>query len=384
MTAARLAAVSGALLCAAWAVRLAAARAALRGASTGARRTRPGGGPADLSDVTALIAIRSGDPLLGPVLAESVATLAPAEVLLLVDDDDPVGEQAARAAAAGADHVEVVRCPPPAAGHNPKVHKLVLAQDRARGVVLVLDDDCVLPPGGLARLVAALAEGDLVTAVPVYREQGGLWSRLVAAFVNGSALVTYLPMARFGPPVSVNGMTVLTRRHTLEGVGGFARADTTCDDYALARAYRGAGLRIVQTAQPVLLATTVPGPAAYAKLLRRWLLFACEVPRHDLSMRLIALVVAPPALTLAFVAAAVVAGPWWAAGAAAVLLGSALGTRALRRLAGTPADGALGVLLEPVAALLTPLHLLGAVFGPRRVRWRGRAVRIGSTPARTP
>lgn len=295
----------------------------------------------DLADVTVLVAVRSGDPLLPGVLMASVRTLAPARVVLLVDDDDPAGRDAAGAAAAGRPHVEIVACPPPAPGVNPKVHKLALADVRT-GTVVLLDDDTALPPGGLARLVGALADADLATGVPVYREQGGLWSRLLAAFVNGSALVTYLPLARVGPPVSINGMVVALRRERLVTVGGFdALATATCDDYALARLFRASGMRIAQTAQPALVATTVPTAAAYLRIVRRWLLFAGEVVRRDLSVRLVLLVLLPTALPLVAVVLAVASGhPAVAAAAVAALAVSALVTRALRRRVTAPVTAA--------------------------------------------
>ncbi len=333
----------------------------------------------ELAGVTVLVPVRSGDPLLPATLAASAATLAPARVLLLADEDDPAGVAAAEAARAAGPHVAVRRCPPPPAGVNPKVHKLAAVAPDAGPRVLLLDDDTVLPPGGLARLAGELDGADLVTGVPVYREQGGLWSRLVAAFVNGSALPTYLPMARTGPPVTVNGMVLLTRQDALAAVGGLAAvADATCDDYALALAYRAHGLRIVQSAQPVHLTTTVTGLPAYARLLRRWLLFGGEVLRRDASPRLLVLVVLPAVLPGLAAALAAWSGSRRArAATGAVLLGSAVGTRALRRRVGREGTGVLGVLLEPVAALLLPLHGLTAALGPRRVVWRGRSVRVG-------
>lgn len=384
------------LLAAVTAARVLTARAALLAPTRSA--------PVD--DVTVLVAVRSGDPLLTDRLTLSVSTLAPARVLLLVDDDDPAGEAAARTAAAGRGRTEVVVFGPPPPGTNPKVHKLVGAQHLCGPLVGLLDDDTVLPPGGLETLAGALDAAELVTGVPVYLEQGSLWSRLVAAFVNGSALVTYLPMARLGPPVSVNGMVVLTRRSDLESAGGFAAiATATCDDYALALAYRRHGMRIGQVAQPAYLTTTVDGPVAYLRLMRRWMLFAEQVVRRDLSARLVLCVVLPSVLPAVALGLSLAAGPVHVAATAAVLVLGALGTRDLRRLAGgrpaagtasasaTPArppaarktahgaTGLVGVLLEPVAALLAPVHLLTAFFGSRDVVWRGRRVRVGTGAA---
>lgn len=384
------------LLAAVTAARVLTARAALLAPARSA--------PVD--DVTVLVAVRSGDPLLTDRLTLSVSTLAPARVLLLVDDDDPDGETAARTAAAGRGHAEVVVFGPPPPGTNPKVHKLVGAQRLCGPLVGLLDDDTVLPPGGLATLAGALDAAELVTGVPVYLEQGSLWSRLVAAFVNGSALVTYLPMARLGPPVSVNGMVVLTRRSDLESAGGFAAiATATCDDYALALAYRRHGMRIGQVAQPAYLTTTVDSPVAYLRLMRRWMLFAEQVVRRDLSARLVLCVVLPSVLPAVTLGLSLAAGPVHVAATFAVLVLGALGTRDLRRLAGgrpaagtasasaAPArppaargtghgaTGLVGVLLEPVAALLAPVHLLTAVLGSPDVVWRGRRVRVGTGAA---
>ncbi|PWD49800.1 hypothetical protein C8046_02915 [Serinibacter arcticus] len=339
------------------------------------RRQRPA---APVDDVTVLVAVRSGDPLLPARLGEQARGLAPAQVLLLVDDDDPVGQDAARGAAAGRPGVRVVVCAPPEPGTNPKVHKLALAQADCRGVVVLLDDDTVLPPGALGRLVGGLEEADLATGIPVYLDGDGPWSRLLAGFVNSSALPTYLAQAALGPPVSVNGMVVAARRSDLERIGGLASLlDATCDDYALALAFRRHGLTIRQLAEPALLATTVADGAAYVRIMRRWLLFAQEVLRRDLSPRLVTLVLLPSVLPLAVTAAAVATGPLATAATVAVLAGQSHATRTLRREAGVPPERPGGLLVEVVALLLAPLHLLTAVLGPRHVRWRGRRVRVG-------
>lgn len=407
------AAVATGLLAALSAVRWGLARRALAGVPA---PDRPAAVPA--SDVDVLVPIRSGDPLLAQRLAESAATLGGTRVHLLVDDDDVAAYAAAvflaaraadlagenergaasrpgptlpQAQAQAQPQVRVEVFPPPTPGHNPKVEKLAAAVERLsedhdlRPVLVQLDDDTALPSGGLTGLLRGLDEAALATAIPVYLEQGSVWSRLVAGFVNGSALTTYLPMAQLAPPVSVNGMALAMRTADLTAVGGYAAIVTaTCDDYALARAFRRRGLRIAQTAQPALLATTVPGPSEYLRLMRRWLLFAGEVVRRDASPRLLLLVALPSVLPLvALGAAALVPGRRARTTAVASALGvvviSQAGTWWLRRrwLTGTCAGpGAAGLASEVAAALLTPLHLLGTA-GPRTVTWRGRRVRVG-------
>ena len=329
--------------------------------------------------VTVLQAIRSGDPLMPGVLAANRVNLAGAHLVWLVDEDDPAGVAAAQAAAYGAGgRVDVLLVPPLTQGRNPKVAKLVVGLERSGPLVAVLDDDTVLPAGALERAVDALADGDLVTGLPVYREQGSLWSRLVAGFVNGSSLITYPTLARVSAPVTINGMFSLTRRSVLEGLGGFvAIQDRVCDDYELALLYRRAGLRIVQSPVVHTLATTVRGADGYLRIMRRWMLFTTQVLRGDLTAAMVVLVVLPTALPLAALAAAALAGRAEIVGAVvAGVLAKAVATALLRRAHPPAPCGLLGVLLEVVADLTTPLHAVAAAVGPRTVKWRDRQVEV--------
>lgn len=378
-------------------VRVGLAAAALRGTrprgsrgtdatgndGTGHDGARPAGTGHDVTardvmarDVTVLQAIRSGDPLMPGHLRENLDHQPGARFVWLVDEDDPAGRDAAEAAARGAEHrVQVVVVPPLPAGRNPKVFKLVLGLPLAGELVAVLDDDTVLPPGALDQACAALAAGDVVTGVPVYREQGSLWSRLVAAFVNGSSLVTYLPLARVTPPVTLNGMFYVTRRAVLEELGGFAAIeDRLCDDYEMALLYRRAGRTVVQAPVVHPLATTVPTVRAYGRIMRRWMVFAGQVLRSDLSPAMVGLVVVPSVLPAAAASVALLSGDVAAVVVVLVaLLAKAAATALLRRHAGAPASLG-GALLEPVTDLLLPLHLLGALIRPHRVTWRDRDI----------
>jgi ceramide glucosyltransferase len=325
---------------------------------------------AEVTDVTVLQAIRSGDPLLGSMLRENLEQNPDVRFVWLVDVDDPEGVRVAQGCATAC--VDVVVTPPLRSG-NPKVVKLMLGLPMCGGVVAVLDDDTVLPSGALASAVAALEDADLVTGIPVYREQGTVWSRLAAAFVNGSSLLTYLPMTRRRAPITINGMFYVTRRETLEGAGGFAAIrDLLCDDYEIARLYRAHGLRIAQTAVIHPLATTVSDGAAYLRIMRRWMVFARQVIVRDLSAALVLVVVVPAVLPPIVLLTAVLAGSGRAfLVASSVLVAKAMGTAVLRgRVPVAPVSPA-GVLAEVAADLLLPLHMVSAAFG-RQVTWRGR------------
>ncbi len=400
---AELAVVLAGLLLVILGVRLALAAGALRRADDGVGTPREGAaegarGSADdgaddgaapvTAPVTVLQPIRSGDPLLPGFLRENLANQPGARFVWLVDEDDPAGRAIAEDAASDAgpdarDRVEVVVTPPLPPGRNPKVFKLVLALPRCGEVLAVLDDDTVLPPGALDRAVAALSRGDLVTGMPVYREQGSIWSRLVAAFVNGTSLLTYLPMSRLADPVTINGMFYVTRRCVLESLGGFAAIEERlCDDYELARLYRAGGHRIVQTTVVHPIATTVLGPRGYARIMRRWMVFARQALGEDLSPGLALLVVVPAVLPLAALTAAAFAAASGDTGALAVV-GLALllkaTTTALLRRSVPPAPASVGgALLEVVADLLMPFHVLAAAVRPGRITWRDRRIDVGA------
>ena len=292
------------------------------------------------SNVTVAQPILSGDPQLGGLLAANLAANPGVPFLWLVDADDPEGLRVCRPLAAAHPQVTLVVMPPVPQGRNPKTFKLIEAHQRCRTPVLaVLDDDTVLPAGALDAAVAALGEGDLVTGIPCYRPGATVWSRLVAAFVNGNALVTYLPMAALAPPVTINGMFVVMRLETLEQVGGFSAIESALtDDLALAQLFREQpDFRVLGL---VAIPSTLPAPAALVAL-------ATRSPR---------------------------AGAWLAA-----TLGlKALSMAALRsRVLGTPETPAT-VAAEMAADLLQPWHAAAGIVRPRQIQWRTRTIRLDS------
>lgn len=341
--------------------------------------TTPAPQPAAADEpITVMQPLLSGDPNLPALLAENLANQPEAHFLWLIDEDD--AEARRLAAKLATPRVEVLLAPAVPQGKNPKVFKLALGLPRCGPWVAVLDDDTVLPPGALARAREALATGELVTGLPVYRPGNTVWSRLVAAFVNGSALVTYLPMLHFGPPVTINGMFYLTRRATLESLGGFAPiVDRLCDDYELAKLYRRAGLRIVQTTIAHPLATTVPDFATYARLLRRWMVFARQLFRESLTVPMIGLVVVPAFLPLGALGLAAAAGSRPAVAVAIAALGAKAAVLALlrRRYFGTR-EGLDTFGCEVLADLVQPFHALAAAVRPSRIRWRSRRIEIAA------
>ncbi len=336
----------------------------------------PGAGPTAEERVTVLQPILSGDPALGECLRRNQDASPGARFLLLVDDDDAAAQRLAAPLASA--RTRVVAGPPPRDGENPKAAKLARALPLVGTPLLaVLDDDTVLPPGALARAASLAGPGRIVTALPCYVAVGSLWSRLVAAFVNGSSLITYPAAAATGHLRTINGMFYVVDAEDLRARGGFAaiRGELT-DDYAMAQLFSRDGA-IVQSALVHPVRTTVEGPLHYLSLMRRWMIFAGRYGWENPSPFLLLCIGAPTVLPPALLGLALAAGPGALAWLGATLLGKAALTAWMRRRFGGRATGPSELLLEPVADLLTPVHMVLAAVAPGRLRWRTRRMRVG-------
>ena len=337
----------------------------------------PSSGPGPSGIITVLQPILAGDPALPRLLTENLDAHPAARFVWLVDADDAEAHRlCGPLAAAHADRVQVVDCPPCPPRTNPKVFKLALGLAHGTELVAVLDDDTVLPPGALERARAALAEADLATGLPWYRPDNGPWSSLVAGFVNGNALISYFPLLGFTPPATINGMFYLTSRAALERAGGFESIlDRVCDDLELARAFRAAGLRPAQTTITHPLTTDVPDAAAYRRLMHRWMVFAARLLRTSVTPPMAALVVLPVALPPIALGLAVAAHSVGAvAGIAAAVAAKVLATQALRARCTPQVPRRFAA--EYAADWLLPLQSALGLALPGHIVWRGRRLRV--------
>ena len=324
--------------------------------------------------------ILSGDPALASCLARNLVANPQAHFLWLVDDDDATGcAIATRLAGEHPEaHVTILAGAGPRDGENPKMAKLMRAQPRVTDdVLVVLDDDTVLPAGGAASLAAATRAGGVATGLPIYAAQATLAERLVAGFVNGQAVATYFAMAAVGANHTINGMVYAMRMRDLADAGGFAAAGhELTDDYAVAKLWRGRGRAIVQTAVFCDVVITFATLAAAARVLRRWLIFANRYLRRNLGPATVLLVVLPSLLPLAGLILAL-AAPWpWAAVVAVTLVAKAAANGLLlRHLARVPATPAR-VLCEVAADLVLPLLYVASLVRPAQLVWRTRRIEM--------
>lgn len=356
--------------------------------------------PVEPYELTILQPILSGDPTLEATLA---ANLAAREVgttfAWLVDDDDVEGQRIARKLQGPG--VSVVSYPAAEPGVNPKTAKLERAfADVSTEFVAVLDDDTTVGADHLRWAVQTLrrtsCEEGIYTGLPTYctnrdplspgdrASRGGrIGAALIAAFVNSSSALTYLPAAHSAPPITLNGMFYVTRSSVLRSIGGFAaiRAEL-CDDLALAQLYQRADRPIHQGSMAQLLSTGGMGLASYAKRMHRWFVFAKVLVGRASRRQRIQLGIklgAPPMLLWVGVLCAIFSWP------VALLLATVLGARhavllTLLRATREPRAGAgpsarLHPVGSPLSELLLPFHALHAALRPT-IQWRTRRMRV--------
>ncbi len=160
-------------------------------------------------------------------------------------------------------------------GSSLKVSNLINMMRVARHEYLVLaDSDVRVPHDYLARVVAPLDDPGVGIVTCSYRglARGGIWSVLLASFVNDWFIPSVLVAAAFGSRAFAFGATIAMRREVLQAIGGFAAvADQLADDYRLGELTRRRRLRTVLS--DVVVDTWVDEPSATGLVLHelRWL-----------------------------------------------------------------------------------------------------------------
>ena len=318
----------------------------------------------DLSCVTVMQPILSGDPALETVLDATVQNLPEATFLWLIDVDDAEAARVTQRLQARYRHqqIHICLCPDAPEGVNPKLCKLEQGRKQVKtALVLVLDDDAVLTASSLNMMTA-----------------NNMPSRLLAQFVNDNSALTYLPLLPFARPLTINGMCYLLPLRVLESVGGFTPVlRHLTDDLALATLLTRAGVNIVQSVAPVCVQTSVPTVSRYFRQMHRWFLFATLLMREKsagTNLMILLLQGIHPLLLWAMVILAfgsVMNGVVLVV--ALCIRHVALGQIQRRVSVMISARPVMSVLSE----LLQPVHLVHALVN-RTIYWRSRRYRIFS------
>jgi len=207
-------------------------------------------GRPDRPEVSVLVPARNEAGRIAPTIAAILASRGVDLELCVLDDGSTDGTgDVVREASGGDVRLRVLEGRALPEGWLGKPHACAQLADAARGDVLVfVDADVVLAPDGLARTVAALAEGPFDLTCPYPRQEAeGPGPRLVQPLLQWTWL-TFLPLglaARRPRPslVAANGQLLACRRADYERAGGHAAvADAVLEDLELGRAFVRAGM----------------------------------------------------------------------------------------------------------------------------------------------
>ncbi len=253
-------------------------------------------------------------------------------------------------------------------GENRKVSNLINMGRVARHPLIVMaDSDVAVGPDYLRTLASGLAQPGVGAVTCLYHglPSRGFWSRLSSMAVNDHFLPATILGLALGLARPCLGATIALSRETLSRIGGFETvANQLADDYAIGRAVRRAGLRVI--VPPMLVAHTFEEKSL------------SEVVRHELRWARTIFTVDPlgyigsgftHALPLALIAVAI--RGFDASGLAAVVC--ALACRLFLKYRLTREFD----LLNPDYALLVARDILSfivycASFWSTRVSWRGQ------------
>lgn len=325
--------------------------------------------------------ILSGDPRLGDRLRACVENLPSSVTFIwLVDSADTAAIRVAREVATSHPNISILHCDEAPATTNPKSWKLQKALARCyTEFFCVLDDDTVVDLRGLRDAEIHLQYCDLYTGLPRYEVKGGVWSLLLAHFVNNNAILTYLPLLEFCQPVSINGMFYIVRTSAWSALGGFSPLfNEICDDYAVRCQAHSNGWRIAQGSTPHHVHTTVKSCRDYVAIQHRWNLFAVllllKQPTH-LKATLTIILALPPMLLW---------GSLWGIFVSKSLCVASLLLLALRHFTlavlhrvAFQRSGELSPVISIAAELLQPFHFTHAVCA-KTIRWRNKVIHVST------
>ncbi len=233
--------------------------------------------------------IMAGDPALAAILERNVCEHPEASFLWLLDQEDQGAHRITDLLQSKypQSNIQICVVPPCPENTNPKLYKLHYAREYiGHDSVIVLDDDTFLPRGTAHFLIGGLEEFGLVSGLPCYLHDGRISSCLLAQFVNNNSAMTYLPLASFMQPVTINGMCYSIKSSTIDRLENFQPLlQYLADDLAVSRAVKDLHLPQLQLPYVQYIQTSLRGAGHYMLQMHRWYVFALLLLKNQsLSM----------------------------------------------------------------------------------------------------
>jgi len=339
--------------------------------------------------VSILQPILSGDPTLWDCLSRNLQmkTDYDVEFLWLIDDDDVDAQEGCRQLIERYPDasVNLISLPPPQDKISPKTFKLIEGLKDATGeIIAVLDDDTVLPDGGLEQCLPFLDRPEVGVAfgLPYYINFSNLWSSLVSCVVNGNSLLTYVPYIFVTQPFTINGMFFVAKREVLDRVNGFSGLETAIvDDFAIAQRFRSHGYQLAQSPVRHGISTQINDASHYLSLLTRWFVFPQESIMKSVTIWELVVfyamafipTLAPLAVVIYLILFPSISALIYAAIYFSINLYILVRLNAKYLSNATPTKQIPLLLLVQI---LLPINIIIALLSPRKINWRGHIMQL--------
>ena len=336
--------------------------------------------------VAILQPILSGDSELANNLLENlrIEHKCSVEWIWLVDKTDLEGQKICRQIAKSypAKRTKLVLCSNAPKRSNPKVFKLDIGLKKTKAkYVVVLDDDTMVSNKVVLRSVYLLEQkrADLVFGLPFYISNSNVWSRLISAFVNSNSLLSYIPYTFFFKPITINGMYYMTSRKILKDQNVFKKIENQlCDDFAIAEYFNNMNLRLLQTNLLHPLSAKTESFAHFHRLLHRWFLFPIVsfIPKMSFGKSLAFLFLVMLPVLSSWISLIILVLGFKIANVVAVVLLITTKSIVFVSLSGKYLGKTGSVLLMFAVQFIVPIYILYALFGPRKITWRGKKIKV--------
>jgi ceramide glucosyltransferase len=339
--------------------------------------------------ISILQPILSGDPTLWKCLAANLTmqTNHFTEFIWLVDDNDDEGIEGCKSLITkfSDKNIKLIILPPPPQHVNPKTFKLLKGLNlAANDLIAVLDDDTILPDGGLDKTARFLEKQDagIAFGLPYYVNFSNLWSGLTSCFVNSNSLFTYIPYTFFSEPITINGMYYMLKKSVFqEVVASFEIEKELTDDYAIAQAVKKKGYTLIQTPVCHGISTQVSSFSHYLRLLQRWFIFPQvslmqSKNKGELAVFFIGAFLPtlfPLTLIILLLFVFNVRTLGLTVGYFFVNLNFLIAFNRYFFRSATPASYWWGLLIQPV---LLPFYIMWSFISPKQINWRGHIMEV--------
>lgn len=265
-----------------------------------------------------------------------------------------------------------------------KIAKVNAALPQATGAVLCfVDDDVALRPDALRILIPFLFEHGVGAAfgLACYTDWTNVWSSSMSSFVNANALLSYIPLAYLTEPFTITGHCFALQRAVFDAAGGFSgMAQRIDDDHELARRVRQLGLRNRQTPLVYDVENRIDTLRGYHIQIKRWFVLPRQTMAPFMTQReqRLALLGSVGNLLPTLLAIGTLLRPsrvtLVALGVSMALFGAVYTLCEHAYLRRTTPLRRWPLLI--LTSVLTPLHVLVALFSGATIEWRGQRLRV--------